>query len=91
MFHALNPFIHRGFRIHLFHLLSPEEMDLGDNTLSRYEDLETREQLTLHPKAIAESYRETLHTHITRSAHTRGAATGGLSPRPDRWLVLAAV
>ncbi len=63
VFHALNPFIHRGFRIHLF---SPEEMDLGDNTLARYEDLETREQLTLHPKAIAESYRETLHTHITR-------------------------
>ena len=30
IFAALNPFIHRGFRVHLFHLLSPEEWDLGD-------------------------------------------------------------
>ncbi len=66
IFHALNPFIHRGFRIHLFHLLSPEEMELGEGTLARYEDLETNEALTLHPKAVAESYHEALHTHITR-------------------------
>ena len=66
VFHALNPFIHRGFRIHLFHLLSPEEMDLGDGTLARYQDLETNQALTLHPKAVAQSYRDALHTHITR-------------------------
>jgi hypothetical protein len=67
VFRALNSFIHRGFRVHLFHLLSPEEMDFGaDGTLARYEDLETSEHLTVHPKAIAESYQETLHTHITR-------------------------
>jgi uncharacterized protein (DUF58 family) len=66
VFHALNPFLHRGFRVHLFHLLSPEEMELGDGALARYEDLETREALTLHPQAVAESYRATLHTHITR-------------------------
>ncbi|MEA3209519.1 MAG: hypothetical protein QOE70_2576 [Chthoniobacter sp.] len=66
VFQALNPFIHRGFRIHLFHLLSPEEMELGDGTLARYEDLETSETLTLHPKAVAEGYRDALHTHITR-------------------------
>lgn len=66
VFHALNPFIHRGFRVHLFHLLSPEELDLGEGTLARYEDLETNETLTLHPKALAESYRDALDTHITR-------------------------
>ena len=66
VFHALNPFLHRGFRVHLFHLLSPEEMDLGDGTLARYQDLETREQLTLHPKAVAAAYRETLDAHLAR-------------------------
>lgn len=66
IFTALNPFIHRGFRVHLFHLLSPEEFDLGESALSRYEDMETSEHLTLHPRSLAESYRETLNNHITR-------------------------
>ena len=66
IFTALNPFIHRGFRIHLFHLLSPEEWELGDGALSRYEDMESAAHITLHPRAIAESYRETLQTHLTR-------------------------
>ncbi len=66
IFQALNSFIHRGFRIHLFHLLSPEEMEFGGESLARYEDLETSETLTVHPQAVAESYRQTLDTHITR-------------------------
>ncbi len=66
IFTALNPFIHRGFRVHLFHLLSPEEFDLGEGTLARYEDSETQEDLTLHPRAVADSYREALAAHITK-------------------------
>jgi uncharacterized protein (DUF58 family) len=66
LFAALNPFIHRGFRVHLLHVLSPEEWDLGEGVLARYEDLENKELLTLHPKAISDAYRETLQTHITR-------------------------
>jgi uncharacterized protein (DUF58 family) len=66
VFTALNPLLHRGFRIHLFHLLAPEEFDLGEGHLARFEDLETRAHLTVHPKAIAESYRAALDTHITR-------------------------
>ncbi len=66
VFNALNPFIHRGCRVHLFHVLSPEEFDLGDGTLARYEDLETEDDLTLHPRAVAESYRESLAAHISR-------------------------
>ncbi|MCH1922387.1 hypothetical protein L9G15_23560, partial [Shewanella sp. A3A] len=30
LFQALNPYLHRGFRVHLFHLLDPSELDLGD-------------------------------------------------------------
>ena len=66
IFSALNTFIHRGFRIHLFHILSPEEWDLGEGVLSRYEDLETRDQLTIHPRALAENYRATLQAHVSR-------------------------
>src|SRR5690606_2600587 len=66
VFRALNPFSHRGFRVNLFHLLSPDELDLSEKTLARYEDLETREQLTLHPAVVAANYRDALQTHITR-------------------------
>jgi uncharacterized protein (DUF58 family) len=64
VFRALNEFLHRGFRVHLFHLLSPEEMVLNETTLARYEDLETREHLTVLPKAIATGYRDALQAHI---------------------------
>jgi uncharacterized protein (DUF58 family) len=66
VFNALNVFLHRGFRVHLFHILSPEEWDLGDGALSRFEDLETAENLTIHPRALANSYQETLHAHLAR-------------------------
>ncbi len=66
IFTALSSFLHRGFRIHLFHLLSPEEMELQDSALARYEDLETGSRLTVHPRTIARSYREAMATHIGR-------------------------
>ncbi len=66
VFQALNAFIHRGFRVHLFHLLSPEEMNFDDSLLARYEDLETHEHLTVLPKVVAESYRDALTQHIAR-------------------------
>lgn len=93
IFHALNPFIHRGFRVHLFHILSPEEMDLRSQTLARYEDLETREHVTLHPAGIAVSYREALDTHLTRLRtlaaqrqvdHTLARTDGSFWPLFDR-------
>lgn len=66
VFDALNVFVHRGFRVHLFHLLSPEEMTLSGGSLSRYEDLETSQRLTLHPDNLIEAYRVTLDEHVTR-------------------------
>lgn len=66
VFRALNEFVARGFRVHLFHLLSPEEMTLSDTMLARYEDLETKQQLTALPKAIAQGYRDALQAHIGR-------------------------
>lgn len=66
VFRSLNEFSHRGFRVHLFHLLSPEEMSLDDSTLARYEDLETQERVTVLPRVVAASYRDALQAHIGR-------------------------
>ena len=65
LFSALNPYIHRGFRIHLFHILSPDEYDLGNRGLSRYVDLETSDQLIIHPNSIRSAWNEQIRNHVS--------------------------
>lgn len=69
LFRALNPYIHRGFRIHLYHLLDPSEIRLDDRGLSRFVDMETGEQLTAHPHSLREAWRRGIvsHTRTLRS------------------------
>lgn len=69
LFRALNPYIHRGFRIHLYHVLDPAEIRLEDRGLSRFEDMETGEQLTVHPHSLRESWHRGIleHTRALRS------------------------
>ncbi len=69
LFRALNPWIHRGFRIHLMHVLDPAEEVLEDSGLARFEDMETGEQLTVHPGALRAAWSEALldHTRALRS------------------------
>lgn len=64
IFKALNPCIHRGFRIHLFQVLTPMELDLGDIGLARFTDLETGEKLTVHGQQVREGYREAVRQRI---------------------------
>lgn len=64
IFKALNPCIHRGFRIHLFQVLTPMEMDLGEVGLTRFTDLETGEKLTVHSQQVRDSYREAVRQRI---------------------------
>ncbi len=64
LFQALNPYIHRGFRIHLFHILHPSEMDLGDRPLARFIDMENGERLTIHPQSMRDSWKSHLASHI---------------------------
>jgi len=63
IFAALNRFLHRGFRVHLFHVLDPREIDLPDVKLSRFVDMETGEQLVVHAPAVREAWRENLRAH----------------------------
>ena len=73
LFKALNPYIHRGFRIHLFHILDPGEIQLEDCGLSRFIDMESDANLTVHPHALRESWhREILDQ--TRSLRALAAA-----------------
>jgi len=63
IFQALNPYIHRGFRIHLFHVLDPGEMTLTDRGLTRFSDLESDEKLTIHTPAIKQAWTDELNQH----------------------------
>lgn len=64
LFQALNPYIHRGFRIHLFHVLDPAELDLGDRPLARFVDMESGDKLSVHPQALRQSWKKHLDQHI---------------------------
>lgn len=66
LFRALNPWIHRGFRIHLLHVLDPAEETLEDRGLAKFEDMENAETLTVHPRALQQAWADALTDH-TRS------------------------
>lgn len=90
LFRALNPYLHRGFRIHLFHLLDPAEITLEDRGLSRFVDMESAEQLTLHPKSLREVWnREILaHTRALRALATARRTDYALTSTQDPYFTL---
>src|SRR5690606_27507142 len=81
LFRALNPYLHRGFRVHLFHLLDPAELDLGDRGLARFVDMESGERLTLHPASLRQAWKN----HIQE--HARALRSLAVSRRADYALV----
>lgn len=64
VFAALNPFLHRGFEVHLFHILAPEELDLPERGLVAFRDLETGERLTAHTHTIRRDYAGAVRQHV---------------------------
>jgi uncharacterized protein (DUF58 family) len=74
VFAALNPYLHAGFRVQLFHILDPGELDLPDRGLARFEDMETKSQLVLHTSNVREAYGKAMAEHLAamrRLATTR--------------------
>ena len=65
IFSALSPYIHRGFRIHLFHILTPGELDLEQRGLTTYIDLETKSRLIAHPSNLRQKYKTAIDDHIS--------------------------
>jgi uncharacterized protein (DUF58 family) len=64
LFQALNPYLHRGFRVHLFHLLDPAELDLGDRGLARFVDMENGERLIVHPRSLGQAWKDHIQSHV---------------------------
>ncbi len=64
IFAALSPYLHRGFRIHLFHILAPEELDLPDRGLTTFVDMEMPRRIIAHTDSIRKLYREAIQEHI---------------------------
>lgn len=73
LFRALNPYFHSGFRVHLFHILDPGEIELEDRGLSRFVDMETAATLTAHPQALRQSWNQEILNH-TRALRTLAAS-----------------
>ncbi|MFW5870971.1 MAG: DUF58 domain-containing protein [Verrucomicrobiota bacterium] len=65
IFAALSPYIHRGFRIHLFHILTPEEIELESKGLVAFLDMETRRRIVSHTDNLKRAYREAMQTHMS--------------------------
>ena len=77
LFEALNPYLHRRFKIHLFQVLAPEELDLPHKGLLMFRDLETRERLIAHTEELRAAYGGAIREHIAalrELAHRRGVA-----------------
>ncbi|MBK8478214.1 MAG: DUF58 domain-containing protein [Opitutaceae bacterium] len=64
IFAALSPYLHRGFAIHLFQVLAPEELELPDMGLQAFECLETGQRVVAHTDLLRREYPQAIQTHI---------------------------
>ena len=64
IFEALNPFVHRGFDIHLYHILDPYELKLPSRGLLRFDDLETGSRITAHSDELTGVWEKAMQQHV---------------------------
>lgn len=64
IFAALSPYLHRGFEVHLYHVLDPAEMELSPRGLATFQDMETGRRVIAHTQRIHEDYRRAMGQHI---------------------------
>jgi uncharacterized protein (DUF58 family) len=64
LFHALNPLLHKGFDVHMLHILDPAERQLPGERMVRFEDLETGGRLKSDPRGLRARYQALLENHI---------------------------
>lgn len=84
LFRALNSYLHRGFKLILLQVLDPAEIRLTDKGAMRYKDMETGEQLVLHPEQIRDEYHARMQAHrqsIRAFALSRGVHFFSVSTR----------
>jgi uncharacterized protein (DUF58 family) len=61
---ALKPYRILGNDLVVFHVLDPAELDFPYTEASRFEDLETGEELPVVPESFADQYRKLMKEHI---------------------------
>src|SRR6185295_18501216 len=61
---ALRPYRFAGNDLVVFHVLDPAEIDFPYNDASRFEDLETGEEIPVIPSSFADEYRKMMQAHI---------------------------
>lgn len=90
IFKALNPYLHRGFRVHLFHILDPAEMNLPERGLSRFIDMESDERLVIHTQTLREAWKEEMrkHTQKLRKLAAGRQVDYALNTTKDSWFKL---
>ena len=61
---ALKPYSFLGNDVVVFHVLDPAEIDFPYNEASRFQDLESGEEVPVIPEVFAEQYRKMMQEHI---------------------------
>lgn len=64
IFAALGPYLHRGFKVFLFHVLTPAELELEDKGLVAFRDLETGQRVIAHTDDVRGGYLNAMTRHI---------------------------
>jgi uncharacterized protein (DUF58 family) len=71
---GLKHFQFRGIDVIVFHVLDADELEFPFDRASRFEDLETSEEITAHPGAVREHYLRQINTLIDRYRRELGAS-----------------
>lgn len=66
IFAALSRYLHAGFRVCMFHILAPDELELAPEGLTRFVDMEDNSRMTVHTETIKHDYEKLLQEHINR-------------------------
>ena len=64
LFDALNPYLHRGFEVYLYHILAPTELELPDHGLVTFQDMESNGRVIAHTRNLRAAYRQSMQEHI---------------------------
>jgi uncharacterized protein (DUF58 family) len=64
IFEALSPWIHRGFKIHLYHLVHPDEISLRGRGLTAFIDMETGRREIAHIEHLRTAYEDAFAAHL---------------------------
>jgi uncharacterized protein (DUF58 family) len=75
LFDALARFAHRGFRILLLQVLDPDELELPDRHVARYQDMESGAAVEVDAEDLRTPYRQRVRAsldHLAREASARG-------------------